>query len=143
LSEEQSEEEKVNSLAVEVRILESTYNELTSRQNLLQRALLENRAALEAIEELSEQKPVEVLLQIGGGALVKSSPPSIDKILVNVGSNVAIEKTKEEAVSLLESRSKQAEQSVVSLVNQRNEIAQRLESDRQLLQRLISQGQKS
>ena len=143
MSEEQSEEEKVNSLAVEVRILESTYNELTSRQNLLQRALLENRAALEAIEELSEQKPVEVLLQIGGGALVKSSPPSIDKILVNVGSNVAIEKTKEEAVSLLESRSKQAEQSVVSLVNQRNEIAQRLESDRQLLQRLISQGQKS
>jgi len=142
MSEEQTAEDRVNSLAVEVRILESTFNELTSRQNLLERALLENRAALEALKELGERKPDEVLLQIGGGALVKSTPPSVDKVLVNVGSNVIIEKPKDDAVTLLEGRAKQAEQSIMSLIGQRNEIAQRLDTDKQVLQNLLAQGQK-
>ena len=99
MSEETSDEEKVNSLVMEVRILENTFNELSARQNLLERALLENKSALEAMRALGEQKPEEVLLQIGGGTLVKASPPSVDKVLVNVGSNVAIEKTQEEATA--------------------------------------------
>jgi prefoldin alpha subunit len=144
MSEETSDEEKVNSLVVEVRILENTFNELSARQNLLERALLENRSALEAMKALGEQKPDEVLLQIGGGTLVKASPPSVDRVLVNVGSNVAIEKTREEATAMIESRTKQVEQSVISLINQRNQIAERLESDRQVLQTLLGrQGQTS
>lgn len=144
MSEETSDEEKMNSLVVEVRILENTFNELSARQNLLERALLENRSALEAMKALGEQKPEEVLLQIGGGTLVKSSPPSVDRVLVNVGSNVAIEKTREEATALIESRTKQVEQSIISLLNQRNQIAERLESDRQVLQTLLArQGQTS
>jgi len=142
MSENQSAEDRVNSLAMEVRILESTFNELTARQNLLERALLENKAALEALKELGERKPEEVLLQIGGGALVKSVPPSADRVLVNVGSSVVVEKPRDEAMVLLESRSKQAEQSIMSLLGQRNEIAQRLESDKQVLQNLLAQGQK-
>ena len=122
--------------------MESTFNELTARQNLLERALLENKAALEALKELGERKPEEVLLQIGGGALVKSVPPSADRVLVNVGSSVVVEKPRDEAMVLLESRSKQAEQSIMSLLGQRNEIAQRLESDKQVLQNLLAQGQK-
>jgi prefoldin alpha subunit len=137
MSEETSDEEKVNSLVVEVRILENTFNELSARQNLLERALLENRSALEAMKALGEQKPDEVLLQIGGGTLVKASPPSVDRVLVNVGANVAIEKTREEATAMIESRTKQVEQSVISLINQRNQIAERLESDRQVLQTLL------
>jgi len=49
LSKKPTAEETVNALVVEVRVLESTYNELTSRQNLLERALLESRAALDSI----------------------------------------------------------------------------------------------
>ena len=142
LSEEQSAEDRVNSLAVEVRILESTFNELTTRQNMLERALLENRAALEALKELGENKPEDVLLQIGGGALVRSSPPAVDRVLVNVGSSVIIEKSRDEAVTLLESRAKGAEQTIMTLIGQRNEIAQRLETDKQVLQNLLAQGQK-
>lgn len=143
MSEGQSAEDRVNSLAVEVRILESTFNELTARQNLLERALLENKAALEALKELGERKPEGVLLQIGGGAMVKSEPPAVDKVLVNVGSNVIIEKPRDEAVALLENRAKQAEQSIITLMGQRNEIAERLETDRRVLQNLLGQGQKS
>ena len=139
MSKETSDEERLNSLVVEVRVLEGTYNELTSRQNLLERALLESRSALDAIKGLGEKPPNEVLMQIGGGAMLRGPPPATEKVLVNVGSNVVIEKPREEAMAILETRSRDVEKTIISLINQRNEIGQRLESDRQLLQTLLGQ----
>ena len=50
MSKEIGDDDRVNTLAVELRVLESTYNDLTARQNLLERALLESRAALGDIQ---------------------------------------------------------------------------------------------
>ena len=133
-------EETVNALVVEVRVLEGTYNELTARQNLLERALLESRAALESIKGLDGKNP-EVLTQIGGGAMLRSPPPSTDRVLINVGANIVIEKSKEEAVAMLEERSRDVEKTIVSLVGQRNEIADRLNADRDLLNNLMAKSQ--
>ncbi len=144
MSGEMSEEERVNSLAVEMRVLEGTFNELSARQNLLERALVEGRSALDAIIGLSESKPEEVLIPIGGGALVKSPPPDIGRVFINVGASVVLEKSKEEAVSFLEARVKEIGNSVVAVLSQRNQIAERLESDRQALQIMLSrQNQKN
>ncbi len=140
LSNEASDEDRVNNVVVEIRVLENTYNELSARQNLLERALLENRAALDAIKGLSGKGAGEILTQIGGGAMVRSPPPSVDRVLVNVGASVVIEKTREEALAILETRAKEVEHSIVSILGQRDEIAQRLESDRQILQALVSRA---
>jgi prefoldin alpha subunit len=134
-------EETVNALLVEVRVLEGTYNELTVRQNLLERALLESRAALDSIQGLAGQTFPEVLTQIGGGAMLRSKPPSTDSVLVSVGSNIVIEKSKEEAVAMLEVRSRDVEKTIVSLIGQRNEIAERLNSDREILNSLVAKNQ--
>jgi len=143
MSKEESGEDKVNNLVVEIRILESTYNELTSRQNLLERALIENRSALEAIKGLGDKKGGEVLMQVGGGAMLRSAPPKVDRVLVSVGADVVLEKSREEALSILEERTKDVERSIVSIVGQRNEIKQRLEADQEVLQTLVSStGQK-
>lgn len=141
MSEETTEEERANSLALELRVLEGTFNELTSRQNLLERALFEGRSALEAVKGLSEAKPEEVLIPIGGGALVRSPPPDADRVLVNVGASVVLEKTREEATAFLEGRVKEIERSIVAVLSQRSQIAERLEADRQALQAMISRQQ--
>lgn len=138
MSKQTTEEETINSLVVEIRVLESTYNELSARQNLLERALMENRAALDAISGLGEKPPQEVLMQIGGGAMLRSPPPSADRVLISIGANVVIEKPKAEAVALLEGRSREVEKSLMSVANQRNELAQRLDSDRQALNSYVS-----
>lgn len=133
-------EETANALVVEIRVLEGTYNEYTARQNLLERALLESRAALESIKGLDGQSK-EVLTQIGGGAMLRSPPPSTDKVLLNIGANVVIEKPKEEAVAMLEARSREVEKTIVTLAGQRNEIAERLNADRDLLNNLVAKSQ--
>lgn len=140
MSNDASDEDKVNNLVVEVRVLESTYNELSARQNLLERALLENRSALDAIKGLSGKGTGEVLTQIGGGAMVRSPKPSVDKVLVNIGASIVIEKTREEALAVLETRAKEVEHSIVSILGQRNEIAERLQADQQLLQTIVSRA---
>jgi len=140
MSNQPSAEDSVNALLMEVRVLESTYNELTSRQNLLERALLESRAALDSIKGLSDHSS-EVLTQIGAGAMLRSPPPSTDKVLVSIGASIVIEKTKEEAVAMLEVRSRDVEKTIVSVLQQRNEIAQRLNSDREILNSMVSGSQ--
>jgi prefoldin alpha subunit len=140
MSGQPSAEETVNALVVEIRVLESTYNDMTARQNLLERALFEGRAALESIKGLSTQSG-EVLTQIGGGAMLRAKPPSTDTVLLNIGSNVVIEKSKDEAVAMLEERSRDIEKTIVSIANQRNEIGQRLNSDQNILNNMVAQAQ--
>ena len=141
MSKEPTAEETVNALVVEIRILEGTYNELSARQNLLERALLEGRAALESIKGLAGQQSGEILTQIGGGAMLRSQPPSTDAVLISVGSNVVIEKPKDEVVAMLEERSRDIEKTIVSIIGQRNEIGARLNSDRELLNNLMASSQ--
>ncbi|HXW37050.1 MAG TPA: prefoldin subunit alpha [Nitrososphaerales archaeon] len=135
-----STEERINSIVVETRILESTFNELSARENLLERALIENRAALEAIKSLADGKTTDVLMQVGGGTLLKSAAPSTDRVLVNLGANVVVEKSREEALAMIEGRAKELESTITTLLRQRSEIAERLEADREVLQTLLSRA---
>lgn len=132
-----SEEERMNRLVVESRLLESTFNELTSRQEILERMLIESRSSLQTIKDLGSSSTEEALVPVGAGVLLRSPPPRSDKVLVSVGANVVIEKSKEQAEKILEGRAKQLEESIIAVLSQRNQIAQRLEADRVALQALI------
>jgi prefoldin alpha subunit len=132
-----SEEERMNRLLMESRMLESTFNELTNRQGMLERMLIESRTSLDTIKELSSAKTDEVLVPVGAGVLLRSSPPKADKVLVSIGANVMVEKTREEAEKILEGRAKNLEENIITILSQRNQIAQRLDVDRRTLQAFI------
>jgi prefoldin alpha subunit len=135
-----SEEERMNRLLVESRMLESTFNELTNRQGMLERMLIESRASLDTVRLIGSETD-EVLIPVGAGVLLRASPPKADKVLVGIGANVVIEKTKEEAEKILEGRSKELEENIITILSQRNQIAQRLEADRRTLQAFIDRQQ--
>lgn len=132
------DEDAINNLVVEIRILENTFNELSSRQNILERMAIENRTSLETISGLGTSSSEEVLLPVGGGALLRTIPPKTDKVLVNIGANVVVEKTKESAVKFIETRISDIEGDIEAVASQRSQIAQRLDSDRRALQSLLN-----
>ena len=139
-----SEEERMNRLLMESRMLESTFNELSNRQGMLERMLIESRASLDTIKEIGSAVTDEVLVPVGAGVLLRGSPPKADKVLVGIGANVVVEKSREEAEKILEGRSKNIEENIIAILSQRNQIAQRLEADRRTLQAFIDrqeQGQ--
>jgi prefoldin alpha subunit len=136
------DEERVNNLIAEVRMLESTYNDLSSRQSLLERVLIETRSSLDTIKGLSASTSEEVLVPVGGGILLRASPPKTDKVLLNIGANVVVERTKDVATKFMDARAGDLEENITAIASQRNQIAQRLESDQRALQSLLSrQGQ--
>ena len=127
----------MNRLIAESRMLESTFNELTNRQGMLERMLIESRSSLDTIKGIASASTDEVLVPVGAGVLLRGSPPKADKVLVSIGANVVVEKTKEDAEKMLEGRAKVIEENIITLLSQRNQIAQRLESDRRTLQAFI------
>jgi len=137
------EDETIANLVAEIRILESTFNELSSRQNILERFLIESRASLDTVKGLSASSSQEVLIPVGGGVLLRASPPSTDKVLLNIGANVVVEKTRDEATKFIEARIGEFEGDIEAVASQRGQIAQRLDSDRRALQSYVNtQGQK-
>ena len=132
-----SEEERMNRLLMESRMLESTFNELSNRQGMLERMLIESRASLDTIKEIGSAVTDEVLVPVGAGVLLRGSPPKADKVLLGIGANVVVEKTREEAEKILEVRAKNIEENIIAILSQRNQIAQRLEADRRTLQAFI------
>jgi len=132
-----SEEERMNRLIAESRMLESTFNELSNRQGMLERMLIESRSSLETIRGVASAPTEEVLIPVGAGVLLRGSPPKADKVLMSIGAAVVIEKSKEDAEKMLEGRAKEIEENIITLLSQRNQIAQRLEADRRALQAFI------
>ena len=126
----------MNRLVVESRMLESTFNELTNRQSILERMLIESRSSLDTLKEITNAKD-EVLMPVGAGVMLRGSPPNADRVLVSIGANVVVEKTRQQAEKILEERSKELEENIVTVLSQRNQIAQRLETDRRALQAFI------
>ena len=136
-----NEEERVNNLVGEIRVLESTFDEYSGRQNLLERILIETRSSIDTLAGLASTKTEEVLIPMGG-ILIRAEPPKTDKVLLNIGANVVVEKSREYATKFMEARANELEESIVAIASQRNQIAQRLDSDRRALQTIVNrQGQ--
>jgi len=101
---------------------------------LMDNGRMEALAAIESLQALVEGGDGTVLLQVGGGASVRAKIVEPDKVLLNIGSDVIVEKPNAAAVEYLKDRiteleasQKKVAEALDKLRNQMNEIAKRLE----------------
>jgi len=134
-----NDEERINNLVAEIRMLEGAFNDISTRQGILERVLIESRTSIDTVKGIDSTTSEEIIIPIGGGMMLRAAPPKVDRVLLNIGANVVVERSKDEALKFMENRAKQLEESLVTLVGQRNQIAQRLDSDRRAAQTLINQ----
>lgn len=132
-----SDEEKLQAAIAELRILEAYYNEATARESLVTKAVLENRAAIESVKGLPVDAESELLVPIGGGLLIHSKAQPVQKLIVSVGADVAVEKTREEALAFLEQRLGDLEKGAVTLAGQRSDLARKIASAREQIGGLV------
>jgi prefoldin alpha subunit len=139
--EQQRMQEQFNQLVAEVRLLEAYYQEVTNRQQSVSAALIDARAALEALDTLSKNQSNELLVPVGAGTLIFATAGALDRIIVSVGAGVAIEKSLESAKLFLQARRQDLEKAITSLESQRKEIASRLEVGRATIQRITGSSE--
>jgi prefoldin alpha subunit len=111
--------------------------ELFAQQlSMLEEGRMEALAATEALLAiLSAGDNNAVLLQIGGGVSVRARVEEPDKILVNIGADVIVERSNADAVEYLKDRitemeasGKKVAETLDRIRTQMNEIARRLET---------------
>jgi prefoldin alpha subunit len=126
-------------LLLQLRILEAYYNDLATRESILSRALLENRAALLAVTSLPTDRESEMIAPIGGGIHMPVTYKPDKKIIVAVGAGVAVEKSKDETANFLDERIKELERALEQVVKQREETVRRINMIKNQLGQLSQQ----
>lgn len=101
---------------------------------LLDEGRMEAIAAIETLEALAGAPDSTVLLQIGGGVSVRAKVPEPDRILVNIGAEVIVEKQNAAAqdylkdrITEMEASAKKVAETLDRIRGQMNEIARRID----------------
>lgn len=120
--------------------------EIFSRQlEMIEQKRIESLAAIETMKNLAGDRDSPVLLPLGGGTMVRAKVSDPEKILVNIGSDVVIQRTNGEAITFLqekitemEAMEKKVAATIEQLRMQMAEIAQKIETT--YVQRERNQG---
>ena len=130
-------EEQTQQLLYQMQMLENLFGELTQKENSIINIIREANSAIHSIKGISTQSESDSLVPLGLGAFMKSKVNSNEKIVINVGSGVAIEKNHNDAVNYLESRLKELEIALQDTNQQRQQIAANLEQCKQQMQNFM------
>ena len=118
-----------------MRYLEGQAGAVQKQMAALEQSAIEISTAINAIQEISKMKESkDSLIPLGAGAFAECSISKQDKLLIDIGSGVVVEKKTEEALKILESRKEEAVNSMktfegmlISIQNQYADSAQKLQ----------------
>lgn len=125
-NEQISSEQKISEMLQQSKILEAYMNDILTKEATVTRLITKAHLASEAIQQLSSTNQDESLVPIGIGVFLKVTVPQVRNLLVNVGSGVTIEKSKENAKDYVELRIKEFELALKQIQSQKEQIAMRM-----------------
>ena len=102
-------EEQAQQLLYQMQMLEAYLGDLVQRESTLLSILREAVSAIVSIKSLKDNTSSDTLMPLGMGTFVKSQISSNEKIVLNIGAGVAVEKNPDSAINFLESRIKEIE----------------------------------
>ena len=133
-------EEQAQQLLYQLQMLESHFADLTQRENTLGNVYREASLAIETVKNLDGQKELDTLVPVGMGTYIKAKSTQNDKIILNVGAGVAIEKPKDAALNYLEARLKEVEVALQEVSTKRHDISTKLEAGKQEMNNMMQQA---
>ena len=129
-------EEKAQQLMQQMQMLETYFADLSQREGTLYGVLREATAAIESIKSLS-QSDSETLIPVGMGTFVKAKISPNDKIVLNIGAGVSLEKDSASAINYLEARIKEIEVALQDNAAKKQEAAAQLEQGRAQINQMM------
>lgn len=132
---EQVDERELQSLQQYLNEYSQQAEIFTRQLQLIEEGRMEATAAIEALTDLGSRTEAAVLLQVGGGASVRARVESPDRVLLNIGADVIVERSTEQAVEYLRDRitemeasGKRVAETLERIRTQMNEIARHIEA---------------
>ena len=130
-------EERAQQLMQQMQMLETYFADLSQREGTLYGVLREATAAIESIKSLNKKPDSDTLVPVGMGTFVKTKITSNDKIVLNIGAGISIEKDSESAINYLEARIKEIEVAIQDTAAKKHDAAAQLEQGKSQINQLI------
>jgi prefoldin alpha subunit len=130
-------EEQAQQLMQQLQMLENYFTDLSQREATLFNIVRETVSAIESIKSFHNKPNSDVLMPIGMGTYVQTKISLVDKIIVNIGAGVAMEKNSDSAMNYLEARIKEIEIALQDTSAKKQEVMMRLEQGKNQMNQLM------
>jgi prefoldin alpha subunit len=109
------------------QLLENKINSLMKRREMIISKIMEVETTINSLEELDKNKGEDILFPLGSNTYIPGTIKKKEKVIVELGANVAVEKDTEKTKEILQSRRNNLQTSLQTiekeLVNASREMA--------------------
>ena len=134
-------DEQAQQLMYQMQMLENYFVELNRKEESLIGVIRDASSAIQSIKAIKEKPESSTLVPMGLGSYVKAKISSNEKLIINLGAGIAIEKDKDGAVNYLETRLKELEVALKDTSAQKQQVMANLEAGKQQVNQLMQQSQ--
>ena len=131
-------EDKTQQLLYQMQMLEGYFSELIQKEEAIISIFREASSAVISLKAIDNKTDSETLVPMGLGTFVKTKLIPNQKLILNVGAGVAIEKDQNYAINFLESRLKEMQVALQEIGGQKQQVSASLEQGKQQMNQLLA-----
>ena len=131
-------EEQTQQLLYQMQMLEGYFSELIQKEQAIISVFREASSAVVSLKAIDNKTDSETLVPLGLGTFVKTKLIPNQKLILNVGAGIAIEKDQNYAINFLESRLKEFQVALQDISGQKQQVSASLEQGKQQMNQLLA-----
>ena len=131
-------EEQAQQLLYQMQMMEGYLSELSQKETTIVSVIREASSAIQSLKTIDNKTDNETLTRVGLGTFIKTKVVPNEKLILNIGAGIAIEKDKDSAINFLELRLKEMQVALQETSNQKQQISASLEQGKQQMEQMLS-----
>jgi prefoldin alpha subunit len=131
-------EDQTQQLLYQMQMLEGYFSELIQKEQAIISVIREASSAVVSLKAIDNKTDSETLVPMGLGTFVKTKLIPNQKLILNVGAGIAIEKDQNYAINFLESRLKEFQVALQDIDGQKQQVSASLEQGKQQMNQLLA-----
>ena len=131
-------EEQAQQLLYQMQMMEGYLSELSQKEATIVSVIREASSAIQSLKTIDNKTDNETLTPVGLGTFIKTKVVPNEKLILNIGAGIAIEKDKDSAINFLELRLKEMQVALQETSNQKQQIAASLEQGKQQMEQMLA-----
>ena len=131
-------EEQAQQLLYQMQMLEGYLSELSQKEATIVSVIREASSAIQSLKTIDNKTDNETLTPVGLGTFIKTKVVPNEKLILNIGAGIAIEKDKDSAINFLELRLKEMQVALQETSNQKQQISASLEQGKQQKEQMLA-----
>jgi len=131
-------EEQAQQLLYQMQMLEGYLSELSQKEATIVSVIREASSAIQSLKTIDNKTDNETLTPVGLGTFIKTKVVPNEKLILNIGAGIAVEKDKDSAINFLELRLKEMQVALQETSNQKQQISANLEQGKQQMEQMLA-----